>query len=107
MNKINKSKSTNENKMISHVGEFFKKRIRKDSAFKKGYTPIWSKQTYKILEIKGRSYVIDDDTDVLYRQYDLLLVVQMKIIKKMKKMKQKKKQKMKHQLKRRKNNHLL
>ena len=74
MNKINKSKSTNENKMIYHIGDFVKKRIRKDSAFKKGYTPIWSKHTYKILEIKGKSYLIDDDTDVLYRQYDLLLV---------------------------------
>ena len=74
MKKVRASQKTNENKMIYNVGNYVKKRMRKDSVFHKAYEPVWSKRTYKILEIKGRSYMIDDDTDVLYRQYDLLLV---------------------------------
>ena len=71
MKKIKKTEKKNEKKMKYKIGDFVKKRLKKDSAFSKGYEPNWSKRTYTILDIKGRSYVIDDSTDKLYTQYDI------------------------------------
>ena len=74
MKKVGKTKKKNEKKIKYSVGDLVKKRIGKDTAFSKGYEPKWSKRTYTITGVEGRSYKIDDDTDKLYRQYDLLFV---------------------------------
>ena len=72
--KILKVRKTNAKKNVYETGDLVKKRLKDDSVFKKKYEPIWSKKSYEIIERTGKSYKLNDGTDKLYRQYDLLRV---------------------------------
>ena len=69
-----KVKKSNAKKNVYETGDLVKKRLKDDSVFKKKYEPIWSKKSYEIIERTGKSYKLNDGTDKLYRQYDLLRV---------------------------------
>ncbi len=55
-----------------NIGDQVKLRIGVDQKFRKGYMPHWSKETYTILDKKGKSYKVDDGTNKYYRHYDVI-----------------------------------
>ena len=57
-----------------NVGDIVRLRIGVDQKFRKGYMPHWSKDSYTIIDRKGKSYQVDDGTKKFYRHYDVIRV---------------------------------
>lgn len=72
---LNTEKIKNANMGVPHkVGDIVKLRIGVDQKFRKGYMPHWSKETYTIIDQKGKSYQVDDGTKKYHRHYDVIIV---------------------------------